>query len=171
MLQIVPEADQPGLSLGLHLELADSAETQGSLLEKRFGTVEGAEGRVGPDVLDDLVVGEEDVPDADGALVGFEEVCDEGSAEGDESDELGPDIGEGSAKSLQECFEERVAGEDALEEGADLEQGGLLAEGGVEEDVLEEVEQLHLHDVLAVENHLPEHPEQASQQIVKHLFR
>ena len=171
MLQIVPEADQPGLSLGLHLELADSAETQGSLLEKRFGTVEGAEGRVGPDVLDDLVVGEEDVPDADGALVWFEEVCDKGSAEGDEGDELGSDVGEGSAKSLQECFEERVAGEDALEEGADLEQGGLLAEGGVEEDVLEEVEQLHLHDVLAVENHLPEHPEQASQQIVKHLFR
>lgn len=78
--------------------------------------------------------------DALGALCGLKEVGNQRNRYGQECDELITDVGEGCLESLKGCREEGPVREGRLEEGPDLGEFGFFAEGGIEEDVPEEID-------------------------------
>lgn len=133
LLEVVRKLDELLLHLDLHLQLEDLGHAQVlayleaglalllALLDHRLG-------QRAPDVLDDLVVGVEDVPDALGALQRVQEVGDQRDADRDEGDELRADVREGSVQAVQDAHQEELVSEDSLEELPDLDELRLLAE-------------------------------------------
>lgn len=105
-----------------------------------------------------------------GALKGIQEISYEWDADSDKIDELRTHIGEGSMQALQYTQQEGLIGEDSLEELSHLGHFSLLAEGRVEEDVADEIDELDLHDVLLVQNHLAQHSEDILGDVVYELF-
>ena len=115
------------------------------------------------------VIGQKDLLHAAGAIFGLQEVSDQGDADGDEVDELGPDIGEGGLQPLQQAADKELRVEGQFEECPHLLELSLFPEGRTEEQSPEEVQQLDLGDVLLVDDRLAEHLVQGLVQVVDDL--
>lgn len=73
-------------------------------------------------------------------------------------------------KTIKNADQEKSIGEDRLEELSDLGEFCLFSEGRVEEDVLDKVDELDLHDVLLVQHYLTQHFEEIVDDITDQLL-
>ncbi len=108
-------------------------------------------------VFDDSVVVENNASDAFSAIVGLQKIGNKRNAYRQETDELWSHVREGSVQALQSTVDEGFVGEYVFKEIPDFLGVCFLSERWAEENVFQDVQDLNLHDVLSVGNHLFEH--------------
>ena len=81
------------------------------------------------------------------------------------------DVGLVGLEALEDVGDEEARGEDRDQDESLVGVGVLVAEGGVEEDHFEQVEELDLHDVVLVHDRVVERAQQRLEDVLADLHR